>query len=335
MDPSSRAPAPPADDPSEDLLGQWSDLEAGLSMVLVQPLAVQDFALKLRQYDRWMRWLMEQDPDIALYMLFQLASTSSAGYSASHALVCAALCHLVAGELRLPAAERDVLVQAAMTMNIAMTELQDKLAQQNERLSAAQRQTVEGHAYEGALLLQRLGVADRLCLEVVRIHHSVGQSRRTRGWGALEPADRLAHVLNAIDRYAAMISPRVTRSGRSASESVRALLDGQGDYHEEMAQALLRAVGVWPPGTFVQLDSDEIAVVVRRTDDARTPAVAIVVDREGRALRQPRLHLTAQAPQVRAPIPRGRIETPLNNLRLLQVGVFARRHLERRAGAPR
>ena len=43
---------------------------------------------------------------VALYLLFQLASHSPAGYSASHALVCAVLCHLVAREIQLPQHER-------------------------------------------------------------------------------------------------------------------------------------------------------------------------------------------------------------------------------------
>jgi hypothetical protein len=53
------------------------------------------------QYDRWMQELLERDTDVGLYLLFQLATNSPVGYSASHALVCAVLCHLIAVELNL------------------------------------------------------------------------------------------------------------------------------------------------------------------------------------------------------------------------------------------
>ena len=117
----------------EDLLGQWSDLESGLGVILGSPATTQQFAYRVVQYDRWMQGLLQRDPDVGLYLLFQLASNSPVGYSASHALVCAVLCHMVGTELKLPPAERNSLVHAALTMNVAMTALQDQLATQTER----------------------------------------------------------------------------------------------------------------------------------------------------------------------------------------------------------
>ena len=109
----------------EDLLSLWSDLETALSLLLSKPLLIHDFPGKLRQLDVWLQDLVAHDNDAALYLMFQLAATSTASYSASHALVCATLCHILAQELKLPAAERDSLVRAALTMNIGMTALQD------------------------------------------------------------------------------------------------------------------------------------------------------------------------------------------------------------------
>ena len=83
----------------EDLLSLWSDLESALAVVLSAPLRVQDFPAKVRQVDRWLQDLVAHDIDAALYLMFQLASTSTVGYSASHAVVCATLCHIMAQEL--------------------------------------------------------------------------------------------------------------------------------------------------------------------------------------------------------------------------------------------
>ena len=85
----------------EDLLGLWSDLESGLGILLGSPLSVQEFEQRVWQYDRWMQTLLQRDADVGLYLLFQLATNSSVGYSASHSLVCAVLCHLIASELKL------------------------------------------------------------------------------------------------------------------------------------------------------------------------------------------------------------------------------------------
>ena len=71
----------------EDLLSLWGDLESALSVLLARPAQVRSFQIKVRQLDQWLQDLAAHDIDAALYLMFQLAGTSSVGYSASHALV--------------------------------------------------------------------------------------------------------------------------------------------------------------------------------------------------------------------------------------------------------
>ena len=192
------------EDQFEDLLGLWADLECALSMLLHRPLQVQEFASKVQQLDLWLQNLVVHDIDAALYLMFQLAATSSVGYSAAHALVCATLCHILGHELRLPVQERDSLVRAAFTMNLAMTALQDELAQQREPLTPAQRSAVDQHPRAGLDLLEELGISDELWLEVVGQHHTPQPEA-----DALAEAmgdDVLAEVLDALRVLADMPS---------------------------------------------------------------------------------------------------------------------------------
>jgi HD-GYP domain-containing protein (c-di-GMP phosphodiesterase class II) len=142
----------------EDLLSLWSDLESGLGIILGSPDSIQEFEQRVWQYDRWMKDLLKRDTDVGLYLLFQLATNSPVGYSASHALVSAVLCHLIAVELKLPQNERDSLVHAALTMNIAMTALQDELARQIERPNSQQLNAIKAHSVKGGLMLANMGV---------------------------------------------------------------------------------------------------------------------------------------------------------------------------------
>ena len=159
------------EDEYEDLLSLWSDLEAGLGIILGSPASVQEFEQRVWQYDRWMQNMLQRDTDVGLYLLFQLASNSPVGYSASHALVCAVLCHLIAEELGLVKQERDSLVHAALTMNIAMTTLQDQLASQVDRPSPAQYDAIRAHPVKGGMMLANIGVLDEQWLDVVSGHH--------------------------------------------------------------------------------------------------------------------------------------------------------------------
>ena len=303
----------------EDLLGQWSDLESGLGVILSSPATTQQFAYRVVQYDRWMQGLLQRDPDVGLYLLFQLASNSPVGYSASHALVCAVLCHLVGTELKLPPAERNSLVHAALTMNVAMTALQDQLATQTERPNQAQQDAIRAHPIKGAMMLANLGVSDDAWLEIVSSHHDDAVDRNTGD--ETHRTLLLTRILKVVDRYAAMISPRASRTGRSAIESARSVMARATAGVDEIGQALVRSVGLCPPGTYVRLENDELAVVVRRSGKANEPFVVVIGKPSGEFHTVPRLHATGNAPpRIRSALPSVAVRTPLNHFYLLQLG---------------
>ena len=175
----------------EDLLALWSDLESGLGVILGSPDSTQEFAHRVVQYDRWMQGLLQRDPDVGLYLLFQLAANSPVGYSASHALVCAVLCHLIALELGLAPMERESLVHAALTMNIAMTTMQDVLATQVEKPTVQQHDLIKAHSVKGALMLANLGVTDGQWLEIVSNHHDDAVERAQSRSARIESGNRV------------------------------------------------------------------------------------------------------------------------------------------------
>lgn len=307
----------------EDLLGLWSDLESGLGILLGSPLSVQEFEQRVWQYDRWMQALLQRDADVGIYLLFQLATNSSVGYSASHSLVCATLCHLLAAELKLEPKERDSLVHAALTMNIAMTELQDELALQTERLTPPQLEVVRLHAPKGGLMLAKsLGVSDPLWIEVVSSHHD--EYTEKIELRLLPPHKRLVRILRVVDRYAAMISPRKSREGRSTTESVRTIMTGANAYNDEIGHALVRAVGLCPPGTYVRLEDNTLAIVMRRSQRPNLPHVAVVTGADGQVLPRPRLHRTLSGrPVIQAALAASVVRLRLNHHLILQLGAHA------------
>lgn len=310
-----------SEDEYEDLLGLWSDLESGLGIVLSHPHSVRQFPQRVQQYDRWMQNLIQYDTDVALYLLFQLASHTPVGYSASHALMCGVLCHLLAEEVQLPAAERDSLVQAALTMNIAMTALQDQLATQRGRPTPAQELEVRTHEARGADLLQALGIDNELWLQTVRGHHQ--NPAFEQELARLQPLQRLAHMLHVVDRYAAMISPRQSREGRSATESANSIVTASPAHNNQVGEALVRVVGLFPPGTFVQLDNATVGVVMRRSKQETGPDVAIVLTDKGQLMRPPRLHTGSGHAAIAAALPASRVREHLNHHLILQLGAHA------------
>ncbi|WP_315129067.1 phosphodiesterase [Comamonas antarctica] len=328
------APTLAADQHYEDLRGLWAELEAALALLLGAPLQVQNFAARLRQLGDWLQELVAHDSDAALYLMFQLAADSAAGYSASHALVTATLCQVLAPELELPAHERQALVSAAFTMNIGMTRLQDQLALQREPPTAAQRAQIERHPLESQALLVRLFVDDPLWLEAVGAHHPQGKAPAPLA--QLAAGQRLARILAGVDRYAAMLSPRKSRSGRSATDSVRVIVGSEPAWGDEVGYALVRRVGLCPPGTLVRLDNGDTAVVLRRSSQPLMPLVARVLDASGQPFKTPALHDTARgAPRIEAALARSALAQRITPLTLALLGVYVGRSRPAPAAARR
>ncbi len=311
------------DEEYEDLLGLWSDLESALSVLLARPGHVRGFGPKLRQIDRWLQDLVQHDVDASLYLMFQLAATSTVGYSAAHALVCGTLCHIMAREFALPEHERDALVRSALTMNIGMTRMQDELAVQREAPTAPQQEVITHHPRDSQTLLEGMDITNDLWLDVVGQHHS-----------ALDPADkpladmpvveRLSRILGTIDRYAAMISPRKSRVGRSATDSVRALVGQEIDQRDEVGLMLVRTVGLCPPGTFVRMDNGDTAIVLRRSDKPNLPLVASVLDANGAHRNEPQMHLTAHGkPRIQSALARTAVTVEMNHRTMVRLGLYA------------
>jgi len=315
-------PQPARDEEYEDLLGLWADLEAALAVLLARPRQVRSFAAKLRQLDQWLQDLVAHDIDAALYLMFQLAGLSSVGYSSSHALVCATLCHIMAPRFELQGHERTALVRAAFTMNIAMTAMQDELAEQRDPPSAAQQEAIQQHPRHGEALLEQLHITDDLWLEVVGQHHVPMQA--SEPLAQLPAPDRLTRILGTIDRYAAMISPRKSRPGRSATASVRALLEQEAAQSDEVGFMLVRTVGLCPPGTFVRLDNGDTAIVLRRGARANQPLVASLLDASGALLQEPALHDTALGTlRVQSALARNDVTVELNHRVMVRLGLYA------------
>lgn len=186
-------------------------------------------------------------------------------YATLHPIHTAILCNLLAVRLEIPEEQRQSLLAAALTMNVGMLDLQNRLFEQVEPLTAEQTQAIRNHSQVGVELLTGAGVEDEVWLDVVLQHHE-----RVDGCGyphALSAASirRKAKILALADMYSALVTPRKHRKPILAKEALRTLFLSRGqEVDEELAGHFIRETGIFPPGAFVRLANGDIAVVARR-----------------------------------------------------------------------
>jgi HD-GYP domain-containing protein (c-di-GMP phosphodiesterase class II) len=270
----------------------WTNLEMR-GRALLQDPAPADFLPRLLKLQAEVLELIDADTDLALLTLVQASTSDAHHYSVTHGLLVAVLCELAARQLPgFTAERRHSLRCAAITMNMAMTSLQDQLALQEEPPSAKQRELIQNHAERAAACLAAAGVTDDLWVQAVEQHHTTSAGPLS----TQPPARQMARVLQRADIFSARLSMRRARPALAASAAVKAAYLDEQQQADEAGTAIIQATGIYPPGSYVRLSSGEVAVVLRRGAHAKTPKVASIVSKSGGALVEPVLRDTRVHP---------------------------------------
>lgn len=292
----------------------WLDLQSETNTML-RDTNPDSFSIRLDKLQAQLNRHACQNPDGTLFALIHLSSSELRLYSATHAMLVSVMCSLAAREVLKWSPELETtLCNAALTMNIGMTELQDRLALQKEAPSAEQKRQIELHATHSASLLGQLGVTDPYWLEAVTHHREkIPGPLADRSIG-----QRMARLIQRADMFAARLSPRASRVPESPASAMQASYFDENRKVDEAGAALIKAVGIYSPGTFVRLATDEVAVVIKRGANTTTPRVAVLINRTGMPIVELIVRDTSRREfRIVAGVPHREVKVKINLERLL------------------
>lgn len=214
-------------------------------------------------------------------------------YGSSHSVHVAALLSVLGRRLGLSQQDRHSLVCAALTMDIAIIELQSMLANYDgQTLQPEQREMLAAHPILASAILREAGVSDELWHTLVQAHHEKWDGSGYPMGLTKEEIEPLSHLLQMVDVLTASLtnhSPQ--RPGPLPSTAIARLFKGEsGQFDQQYVMLAIKELGIYPPGSFVKLASNEIAIVTHRREKANEPKVA--------ALRK------VDGPPYAAPLPR-------------------------------
>lgn len=205
-------------------------------------------------------------------------------YAAGHAVACAALIVVLASRRGLGEAETEKLVLGALLKDIGEASLDSRLIAKPGRLSGAELALVRGHVEAGLAALTAVSPLPATTEAVILEHHErydgSGYPGRTAG-ECISAAGRMAAV---VDTYDAMTSLRPYRRALSPVAALRQLYRKGGTlYDPALVASFIHAVGVFPVGTLVRLESGHLAVVeAQHPEEPLKPVVRVVYYPAGR-----------------------------------------------------
>ena len=279
--------------PAASNLAAWGDLQLRAHALLREPRP-EDFLPRFEAVLQELQTRLLNQPEETLLLLIFEAGQGFEHYSARHGLLTLALADQCARQLGWADDLRQVLAQAALSMNIAISTLQDRLAAQADKPGEHHRRELAAHGDRGAELLRALGVQDSLWRQVVRLHHEAGPGPLA----SRSMPEQMARVLRRADLYGARLSPRRSRKALSAAAAARAVYLDEIGQPDEAGAALIKAIGLYPPGSLVRLASGEVGIVHKRGHSANEPVVASLLGKSGAPWSEPVTRDTRLAAQA-------------------------------------
>ena len=203
-------------------------------------------------------------------------------YTFAHCVNTAILAVSLGTYLSLDKPQLAALGVAALMHDIGKMNIPPEILNKPDKLTEEEWKTVQQHPVEGALLLSNVRDISKLAMVVAFEHHQHGMN----GYPAIEGEHKrhpFSQIISLADSYEAMTSSRVYYTNRiPPDKAIRILLNNRGiTSSPALLQSFINMIGIFPVGTLLKLDTDEVGLVMHQTLDLMRPRVLILTKFDG------------------------------------------------------
>jgi putative nucleotidyltransferase with HDIG domain len=222
----------------------------------------------------------------------RLLSDAAGDKASMHALNVTVISLLMGRVFHLPESEMLDIGVGAMLHDIGKIELPDRVRHREEHFTAAESRFYEEHVAHGIAHARKMGLSPGATLVIAQHHEHADGS----GFPLKLNTDRMtsaARIVSLVNRYDNLCNPHLPSRAMTPHESLSLLFaQGKTKFDTAILGAFIKMMGVYPPGSTVQLTDDRYAMVVAVNStrplkprvlvhDAKVPVEeALVVDLE-------------------------------------------------------
>lgn len=203
---------------------------------------------------------MLADKDVALHLVNTKAGDENAYY---HALNVTMLSLVLAKEAQLGVEEMRALGLGTLLHDIGREKIPSQILLNKAPWTKAELSFYQQHVTYGVDMAQRLPGMSAAALNVIAMHHELLDGSGYPGRLAGEQIGRLARIAciaNAFDHYCNRINPA---ESMTPAEAIAFMFKKEpGKYDPVLLQLFVRCMGIYPPGSVVQLNNGQIGLIM-------------------------------------------------------------------------
>jgi putative nucleotidyltransferase with HDIG domain len=171
-----------------------------------------------------------------------------------------------------------------MLHDVGKMRVPDHILNKPGKLTDREFEVMKSHVSLGMEILGRTPGISPIVLEIAGQHHErfsgTGYPDQLHGY----EINRLGRMAAIVDVYDAITSNRVYHQGMEPAQALRKLFEwSEQHFDPELVQAFIHAVGIYPSGSLVRLESQRLAVILdQHPENLLHPVVRIVYDAKNR-----------------------------------------------------
>ena len=204
-------------------------------------------------------------------------------YTFQHSVSVCVLMTSFARALELPREIIHEIAIGALLHDVGKAKVADEILNKPAKLTDAEFAKMKNHVVQSKIILQATPGISNIALDVAAQHHErfdgTGYPNKLKG----EEISLYGQMGAIVDVYDAITSNRVYHKGMMPTDAMRKLLEwSKFHFKPELVKAFIRAVGIYPTGSLVRLESRRLAVVqAQSADQVMQPVVKIIFHTRG------------------------------------------------------
>ncbi|MDJ0655579.1 MAG: DUF3391 domain-containing protein [Xanthomonadales bacterium] len=208
-------------------------------------------------------------------------------YAHGHSVRAAVLSVVLGRHMGLSEAQLDRLSLGSLLCEIGKAKLPKRLLEKTSPLDDAELKRVRSHVQHGVEILDRcVGIGDDV-IEVVYNHHERFDGSGYPEGKVGDQIPLLGRIAGMVDAYDAMTSIKpYTEDVLTAADATDFLYQKRDVlFQGQLVEEFIQALGIYPTGTLVELDTGEVALIKEQNVSQRIqPVLLIVLDTEQKPL---------------------------------------------------
>ncbi|MDO8650659.1 MAG: DUF3391 domain-containing protein [Undibacterium sp.] len=150
----------------------------------------------------------------------------------------------------------------ALLHDIGKIELPDRLRWPDEQFSSVERQLYHGHVLHGVNLARKMALSPSAMLLIAQ-HHEYVDGSGYPGHILADKMSALSRIVSLVNRYDNLCNPGNPAMAITPHEALSQIFtQNKAQFHTPTMTAFIRMMGIYPPGSVVQLTDDSFALVV-------------------------------------------------------------------------